>query len=123
MADWNVILPVAGLAVVGYLIMEGGNGPNETEQGFDRFMSYEGPAFNSSSLVKQTRALSGLQPNWIKSSVPNASLNDPQEAETMAGAVRNFLLKSQAYEFYRYKKNGFRIVMPNNRKIIFVKNN
>lgn len=127
MADWNVIVPVAGLALVGYLLIQGGNTPNGAEYttplGFSKYMSNEGPAFSASSVVKQTRALSGIVPHWIKASVPVSHTNGADEAEAMGNAVRNFLLSSQAYELARYQKDGFRIVLPNNRKIIFVKGN
>lgn len=124
--DLNTLLPLAGLAFIGYLLIQGEGAPNGSDtgsNGMGRYMSNQGPAFNSSSIVKQTRALSGYQPNWIKESVPVASLNDPAEAERMGDAVRNFLLKSQQWEYLRFQKNGYRVILPNNRKLIFVKNN
>jgi hypothetical protein len=120
--DWNVLLPVAGLALVGYLLIQGEGAPDGAESyGFGRYMSNQGPSFTSSALVKQTRALSGIDRDWIKRSVPNAPLNDPHEAERMGDAVRGFVLNSQAYELARYQKRGYRVILPNNRKIIFVR--
>lgn len=124
-ADWNVILPVAGLALVGYLLIQGEGKTDGGETfyplGFSKFMSNRGPAFSASAVVKQTRALSGITPGWIKATVPVAPLNDCYEAEAMGNAVRNFLVNSQAYELARYQKRGYRVILPNNRKIIFVK--
>jgi hypothetical protein len=124
-ADWNVILPVAGLALVGYLLIQGEGAPNGGETlyplGFSKYMSNRGPAFSASAVVKQTRALSGIVPNWIKASVPVTAVNDCYEAEAMGNAVRQFLVSSQAYELARYQKRGYRVILPNNRKVIFVK--
>lgn len=127
MADVSSVLPIVVVGGLAMLLYESLISPNQPEGGysssayFDRYMSWGGPGFNSSALVKQTRVLGGEQPNWIRATVPQAAVNDPAEAERMGAAVRNFLIYSQNWEAERFRKNGYRVIVPNNRKINFVK--
>jgi hypothetical protein len=92
-----------------------------SSNGFGKYMSNRGPAFNASAIVKQTRAFSGYQPNWIRQTVPSAPVNDDSHSEVIGDKVRDFIADSQKWEALRFMKNGYRVVVPNNRKIIFVK--
>ena len=90
-------------------------------RGIGKYMSNQGPPFNASSIVKQMRAFSGYMPGWIQKAVPNSCLQTPDHADKVSHAVRDFIADSQRWETERYTKNGYRLILPNNRKVIFVR--